>query len=171
MTIQSFIYSNLKGLIEINTLGPNGSFYYKVQRPISINMSNFACKIAFYDIDGFLIYHRKDAFAHWLKPWQKIELVKWSSKGNMVYFYEYCRNIIYESVFMNLREKYCYRINEMNNNFEIVNALDLKDREFNEEVVIGRLEDLGLPRRELIKDQLSKRNIVDKLLDRNKWRP
>jgi hypothetical protein len=168
--MESFIYIDLKGLIEIDTLGPGKKFYYRVQKPISINMSNYACKIMFFDIAHNLLYHRQNVLAHWLEPWQKIELVKWSKQGNLVYFYEYKRNEIYESVFVNLRDKYCFRIDEMKNNFEIVKKLSLRDREFNEHEVIAKLQGLELQPQPLIEDEVQA-SYFDKLLNLNKWHP
>jgi hypothetical protein len=168
---ESFFYSDLNQLIEINTLSPGKNFYYKVQKPLSINMSNFACRISFYDANGALIYYRHNTLAHWLEPWQKIELVKWSKQGNLAYFYEYQRNKVYESVFLNLKEKYCYRIDEMKNNFDIVHSLNLKDREFDEDEIISKLAGLDLPRHVLIKDKIMETNFLDNFLNRNRWYP
>lgn len=169
--MQSFLYRDLDGLINIDTLSPSGNYYYKVQKPISINMANFACKIVFYNIDGSLIYYRKEALAHWLEPSKNIEVVKWSSEGNLVYFYEYKRNAIYDSVFLHLKDKYCFRIDELKNNVEIVKSLHLQDRKFNEEEVINKLQAKGLERQELIKDELSEENFFNKLLHHSKWHP
>lgn len=162
--MQNFLYRGLNGLVNIDTLSPSGNYYYKVQKPISINMSNFACKIAFYNIDGVLIYYRKDALAHWLEPSQNIEVVKWSSEGNLVYFYEYKRDAIYDSVFLHLKDKYCFRIDELKNDVEIVKGLHLQDRKFNELEIINKLQTIGLVRQELIKDILPKENLFNQLL-------
>jgi len=171
LLMESFFYTDLKGLIEINTLNPGKFFYYKVQRPISINMSNFACRIFFCNMNNSLIYYRHNVLAHWLEPCQKIELVKWSKQGNVAYLYEYQRNEVYESVFINLKEKYCYRIDEMKNNFEIVHNFNLRDREFDEDEIISKLGGIGLQRQPLIKDEIPVANFLGRLLNRNKWYP
>lgn len=165
--MRSYLYSDLNGFINIDTLGSNKNFYYLVQKPVSINMSNFACKIAFYDTNNVLLYHRNDAFAHWLKPWKGINLVLWSKQGNVAYFYEYARNKIYESVFLNLKDNYCYRINEVEDNFAFVDSLHLKDREYDEEVVTKKMQDAGFKMHLLIVDKVTKRN----LFGINKWHP
>ncbi len=169
--MQSYIYSDLKGLINIDTLSTHNGFYYRVQKPVSINMSNFACRIAFYDINNLLLYYRHDTFAHWLKPFQSINLVFWSKQGNVVYFYEYARNKVYDSIFLHLQEGYCYRINEMQNNFAIVDSLQLKGMEYDEEDIIKKLQEHGLQRQPLIKDRIPGRDFFDRLFNRNKWYP
>lgn len=169
--MKSYSYQNADGLIDIFTLSPNKEYYYRVQKPVSINMSNFACKIAFYNSDDQLLYFRNNTFAHWLKPWQTINLVIWSKQGNMAYFYEYARNNVYESVFLNLKERYCYRIDELQNNFVIINGLQLKDREYDEDDVVRELQNAGINQYPLIKDELPASSFLDRLFSKNKWYP
>lgn len=169
--MKSYFYRDVDGMIDIFTLSPSKRYYYKVQKPISINMSNFASKIAFYSTNGQLLYFRNSTFVHWLKPWQTINLVLWSKQGNMAYFYEYARSNVYESVFLNLKERYCYRIDELKNNFAIVDGFKLKDREFNEGDVIRELQNTGMNQHPLIMDELKKGNFLNRLLCRDKWYP
>ena len=178
--------------MNVNTLSPSGNFYYCLQKPKALNPSAFGCKIAFYDISENLIYHRSKFYAHELHSKQEIELaceemklaifnkkledssikiVKWSIQGNLAYFLEFYHwnyEKLFGSVFLNLNEGYCFRINEIENNFEIVNHINLKDRFFDENEVVKRLEDLGIQREDVIKDKVND-NFLASLL--NKWYP
>lgn len=169
--MKSYSYRDLDGLIDIVTLSPSEKYYYKIQKPVSINMSNFGCKISFFDNNNQLLYFRNDTFAHWLKPWQTINVVLWSKQGNMAYFYEYSRNRFYESVFLNLRENYCYRIDEMQNDFAFVNSLYLQDTQYDENTIIKKLADKRLHQQPLIKDKLPRPGLFEKLFGINKWYP
>lgn len=190
--MQTFIYHTSDGFINVNTLSPSNKFYYRLQPAQALNPSAFGCKIAFYDISEKLIYHRSKVYAHELHSKEEIklayeemksrifnkrlendsiEVVKWSIQGNLAYFLEfYNRNYqtLFESVFLNLNEEYCFRINELQNNFEIVDHINLKDRLFDENEVIKKLENLGLQREEVIKDKVNK-NFLASLL--TKWYP
>lgn len=170
-TENSYRYSDLDGLIDINTLGPQATYYYRVQKPVSINMSNFACKIAFYRANSTLIYHRHDTLAHWLEPWQKIQMVKWSRQGNMAYFYEYKRNEVYDSIFLHLDDNYCFRIDELKNNFEIVKSLNLIDTTFDTDSILEKFQSLGLQKHSIYKDELNSKSLFDKILGKSKWHP
>lgn len=159
-----FKYRDLDGLINIITLSPSFEFYYQVQKPVSINMSNFACLIAFYNMNGNLIYHRSSVMAHWLEPWNTIEVVRWSKEGDMAYMYEYNRNEVYESVFLNLSQQVCYRINELEDNFNLVNSLNIRNMSYDETSIIKKLQNLGYQSQPLIVDDLPKSSL-------NKWHP
>jgi hypothetical protein len=194
--MKSFIYQSANGLLNVNTLSPSGKYYYLVQEPKELNKSAFGCKIAFYTLDGELLYHHSKMYAHELhskeeinnlrekmelsqlnppmKEGDSIEVVKWSKQGNLAYFLEYYSwnfDKVYESVFLNLKERFCFRIDEMKNNFEIADALNLHDRKFNEDEIINKLESLGLQHQELIKEKLQGINLLGNLLNRDKWYP
>lgn len=104
MNEQMFRYKD--GLVDIFTLSPNKNYYYKIRKPQSLNPSAFGCKIAFYSINGLLIYHHSKVFTHELHnnkelgeikekflssnykfintPNQpSLEFVKWSLQGNI----------------------------------------------------------------------------------------
>lgn len=190
----SFKYRSSNGLLNINSLSPSSNFFYRVQEPKELNKSAFGCEIAFFNINEQLIYHRSKVYAHELHNKDEIEqarhqmelgkvtetlnsssieVVKWSIQGNIAYFLEhYSWNFekIYESVFLNLKEEYCYRINEVKNNFKIVDSLHLKDREFNEHDVLEKLKSMGLQQEGLIKDEMPIGNFFN-LFSRNKWYP
>ncbi len=195
MVENSFRYKSSDGIININTLSPSKSYYYIVRPPEELNKAAFGCKIAFYTIDKKLLYYRKKTYSHELhnkkeiasyreimeagKSFRnvlppKMEIVLWSGKGNVAYMLEHYRgnyDELYESVFLNLRELYCYRIDEIRDNFKIVDGLELKDREYDEEEVIKKLEELGLAKQPLIKDNIPKRSLLDNVLNTNKWYP
>jgi hypothetical protein len=142
-----------------------------VCRNLYRSICQIACKIAFYRADGSLIYYRQNTLAHWLEPWQKIQVVRWSRPGNMAYFYEFKRNKVYDSVFLHLDGNYCFRIDERNNNFEIVKNLNLVNRTFNTDSICEKLQSLGLQKQSVYKDEPNTRSLVEKLLGRSKWHP
>ena len=159
MEKSGFNYFYKNGWIDINTLSPNEEFFYKLQHPIALNKSAFGCKVAFYSIKNELIYHKNEFYAHELhtkeeienikdaikigrfdliKPQLNMEFVKWSIEGNMVFFWEYSSwNDLksFESVFINLREKYCYRVDEIENDSEVISKIRPIDREYKEKQV------------------------------------
>lgn len=166
---RNFSYKDSSGLIDINTLSPSLTYYYRVQAPVALNPSAFGCKIAFYNDKNELIYHRKDFYAHELHSLSEIEqmrtqtflaskshksnngdsirVVNWSKQGNAVYILEYYHwndVFIYESTILYLDKKYCYRINEMNNDFKIVNDLHIVEPFFDEDVIGNKLVSLGI---------------------------
>lgn len=166
-------------LVKTNVLSPNKNYYYKIKEPQAINPSAFAAKIIFLSIkDDSVIYFNSKVQLHELHSKTEIErkyqemlhkndfdkapkelsldFVWWSSQGNICYFLEYkvrkYSKPQYESVFLNLQENYCYRIDEMQNDFAFVNSLRLQDRQYDEDTIIKRLADKGLHQQPLIKD-------------------
>ena len=185
-------------LIRTNALSPNHNYFYKINEPISLNTSAFGSKTAFFSLpDERLIYYNSNVVLHELhlkeeidknyiqmlrkktfdmKPKENLlDFVWWSLQGNMSYFLEYRigRNYqpIYNSIFLHLYEGYYYSIDECKNNFAIINNLKLKDREYDEEVIIKKLQDLGLKKYPVLKDNIFKRDFIDKLFNKNKWYP
>ena len=61
-------------------------------------------------------------------------------------------------------------INEQNN-FQIIDNLHLKDREYDEKNIIKKLQNKGLQPEPLIKDKIPQRDLFDRLLNKNKWYP
>ena len=118
------------GLINLNTLSPNGLFYYKIKAAKELNKSAFGCPISFYDKTDKLIYYQKNTFAHELHsikeqeyyrermesnqyalPFNEpiIKLVSWSREGNVCYFLEYSEKSTkrnYENIFLNFKFKF-----------------------------------------------------------------
>jgi hypothetical protein len=193
---ESYRYKTEDSFVDVTTLSPLGKFYYKIKPFIALNKSAFGCRISFFQKDtNELIYYRSEAYAHELHDKEEIEIshhemqigqtkknekdgsimvVKWSKDGNMAYFLEYCETNngnTYESVFLNLSERYCYRIDEVSNNFKIVNELNLQDREFKDAEVLKRLSDLGLFKQQLTAEGLPKRSLLDTILNRHSWYP
>lgn len=185
-------------LIRTNALSPNHNYFYKINEPISLNPSAFGSKTAFFSLpDERLIYYNSNVVLHELhlkeeidknyiqmlrkktfdmKPKENLlDFVWWSLQGNMSYFLEYRigRNYqpIYNSIFLHLYEGYYYSIDECKNNFAIINNLKLKDREYDEVVIIKKLQDLGLKKYPVLKDNIFKRDFIDKLFNKNKWYP
>lgn len=177
--LNQFNYQSKDGLINVNTLSPSGNFFYKIQPPKELNKSAFGCKIAFFNLDNELIYHRSDVYAHELHSKKEIELehqkmergeisplklnnylilVKWSKEGNLACYLEHYRwnyKVLYESVFLNLADGYCYRIDEIVNEFKIVEELQIHYTEFDENKILAELQSLQLNKEEMIKDRIS----------------
>ena len=192
MLNEKFTYSY--GVINVNTLSPSKQFFYKLQKPKSLNPAAFGCKIVFYDISNELVYHRKKVYAYELHdkeeiekgrkameagmPYneshtKKIELVRWSRQGNVAYFLEYFNwndyNIL-DSVILNLKNRVCYRINELENHFQIIDQLKLEDGVFNENETIESLESWGVKPGIFFKDKIKKSGLSS-LISNNKWYP
>lgn len=183
------------GLINVNTLSPNGIFFYRIKKPKSLNPSTFGCRISFFSISGELIYFRKGVFAHEIhntkelkETWQKFNLdgagphfdsrhdigvVKWSKQGNMVYFLEYVSKYNskphFESVLLVLKNKVCYRIDESVDNFQVVGELGLEDHGFDEYTVATKLDRLNIKHSPAIKNRLLSNSIFDIIY--GKWYP
>ncbi len=192
--IKDFTYHSSNGLLNVNTLSPTGAFY-RVKQPKELNKPAFGCKIAFYDKNASLIYHRSEVYAHELhskeeiqlarqkmemgqlqenEEYGSIEIVKWSEQGNLAYFLEYTQQNykkLYDSVFLNLKEQFCYRIDELQNDFEIVDSLHLKNLDFDEMLILKRLENLGLKQQEPIINRVFGNNLYDRLFFHNQWFP
>lgn len=186
------------GLIRTNTLSPNNNYYYRIKEPYSLNPSAFGCKAAFFSLPNRVLkYYNSKAVLHELHSKEEIDtgyqkmlkkkefdvkhseyllnFVWWSLQGNMCYFLEYKVGKkfepIIESIFLHLNAECCYRINEIENNFCIVDCLKLKDREYDEEKVVNTLKELDLLPQPLIKDKLPHEWFINKLLNFNKWYP
>lgn len=167
-----FEYKALGQLVNINTISPNGKFYYRIRTPYSINMSNFGSSIAFYKINNELLYHRSDCVAHWLEPCKVIEFVKWSRQGNLAYFYEYKRNEVYNIVFLDLGQIVSYRLDIENKlEYEFFKLLNLSDREFDEEEIKNILLNKGIQPSEFYKDKIIIPTILEMIFKKTKWHP
>jgi hypothetical protein len=184
----NYFYKN--GWIDINTLSPNDIFFYKIQNPEELNKSAYGVRVAFYTIDNILIYHRNKFYAHELhtkeevenmrdameqgkyyliKPSLTKEFIKWSIEGNMAFMFEYYswnHVKIFESVFINLKEKYCYRVNELENDSEIISQIRPIDQNYSEKQVILTMDSLGYAKEPLIVEEISSFRIFGK-----KWYP
>ncbi|MDI9364465.1 MAG: hypothetical protein QM541_05910 [Flavobacterium sp.] len=185
-------------LVKTESLSTNEIYYYKIKEPISINASAFACRCAFYrKTDGALVYYNANALLHELHSKEEIDIkykqmmqkktfdvlpkeyllqfVWWSHQGNVCYFIEYeifdKRQPLYTSIFLNLKEENCYRINEMSNNFVIINGLKLRDKEFDEHSIIKNLDKFGIEKHQIKKDKAPRQSILNKWLKRDMWYP
>ncbi len=73
----------------VSALNPTGEYYYRIKTPTDLYRGLWCGRIAFYDINNDLIYHKQNQLAQFgmnlLKPW---EIVAWSSSGTMAYFVE-----------------------------------------------------------------------------------
>lgn len=75
--------------IKISTVSPNGKFFYKIKEPKDLYWGLFCSPIAFFDIDGNLIYYNKNQYAQFgLTQTKEWEIVSWSSSGNFAFFIE-----------------------------------------------------------------------------------
>lgn len=123
-----------------------------------------------------LIYHRQDVFCHEIHSKKEIEglrakmasntfkptdfnneptFANWSSAGNVVYFIEYYKwndVNVFDSVVLNLKEEYVLRIDELQNDFKIVNELGITESLFDETTVLRQLSELGIVKQAIHKD-------------------
>jgi hypothetical protein len=75
--------------IKISTISPNGKFFYKIKEPKDLYWGLFCSPIAFFDIQGNLLYYKKGRFAQFgLKRTKEWEAISWSSSGNFAFFIE-----------------------------------------------------------------------------------
>jgi hypothetical protein len=111
MKVEDFQHYRLKGFLNINTLSPNGKFYYKISGLKEISMNWWTCRIAFFDNNNLLLYHRSNINIAWLYPHDNINFVKWSVDGIFALIFEYQRNLVNEYILLDLRRKESYRIN------------------------------------------------------------
>ena len=153
-----------KGLIDINTLAPNKLFYYKVKHAKELNKSAYGCPISFYNVAQELIYYKQNTFAHELHSIKErnyyrkmmetndknlpltepvIKLVNWSKQGNWCYLLEYSEiGAIksYQNIFLDLKNKCSYRIDDLIDNRKFVNDNDVIDSAFDENIILRKLE-------------------------------
>ncbi len=54
----------------INTLSPNKKYFYLVSKLKSLNPAAFGMKVAFFDVQGQLIYYKNDVYAQGLRDEQ-----------------------------------------------------------------------------------------------------
>lgn len=179
------------GWVNINTDSPNRSFFYKLQFPVELNKSAFGCKVAFFSVKEELIYYNSKCFAHELhtkedvefnraavqsekyeliKPRESMEFVKWSVEGNMAFISEYnFYDKSIESVFIHLKELYCYRICEEENDFDIISRIRPIDQKYSEEEALGIMDSLDYIKQPLVTDEI-KHNGIFKFFGK-KWYP
>lgn len=185
-------------LVKTSTLSPNGLYYYKLRNPESLNPSAFGCSAVFYNTtSNEVLYYNSKALLHELHSKSEImrglkslkeiksiesmpkdyslEFVWWSVQGNVCYFLEYTitenQTPKYESVFLNCREKYCYRIDETMDNSLRADDLNLEGMQFDEELIIRKLESHGLNRYDLIVNNLSSKERLLDFIGIKKWLP
>lgn len=98
-------YKFSDGLFNLNTLSPNEKYFYRIQTPKSINMSNFGCRIAFFNLVGELLYYNSDVYAHWLKLNGIVDFVLWSDSGKEAIYYEFGGKDKFILAFLNFEKK------------------------------------------------------------------
>jgi hypothetical protein len=137
----NFQYSGLKGFLNIDTLSPNSSFYYKISGVAEISMAWWACNIAFFDKSNLIIYHRPKVMIAWMSPYTKLNFVKWSKDGNYALIFEYERNKINDYVLLDLLNKDCYRINSIISDCRFLE--EIKEMQFEGINLINKIIDHG----------------------------
>lgn len=101
-------------------------------------------------------------------------MFKWSIQGNLVYFPEYYQQNyenLYESVFLNIEKQFCYRINELHNNFEIVTSINLNNLGFDEIFITEKLRNFGLRQQEPVRDKIAENHFFIRWFCHNQWYP
>ena len=101
--------------------------------------------------------------------WEEVK----KKEGNVAYMLEYSHqnnDSIYESVFLDLSEFICYRINENRDEFRIIDSLELGDRNFEEKNTLGYLQNANIQKQPLIRDPIAV-NSISNLFGQNRWHP
>lgn len=172
VTDKRFTYKALGKLVNINTLSPNGNYYYKIQSPREINMGNYGGKIAFYEKNKTLLYHRNDCIAHGIPPGEVIEFVSWSRQGNMAHFYEFKRNYIYDIVFLDFDNNISFRLNQLNNDeFKLFYDLNVIGKAYDEKVVRTILIENDIKQEAFYKDEIIKPTLLEMIFRKTRWYP
>lgn len=171
-----------------DTTSPNGKFYCTIKEPISLNPSTFGSPIAFYNVDGNLLYYNSKAVAHELhyavrSPSNKLHdkllvMAAWSRQGNMVYVLEYFKKEAqYYNLFINLKDEYqiwerTHAKNKANPDkisWEVIDALGACETGFDEDEVLAKLTELGLDKKPLTKDKIRSRTLFQLIFGKGKW--
>ncbi len=186
---ENYRYLNENGLVDVFTLSPSKKYYYKIKDIKELNKSAFGCKISFFLAENNkLVYYRKGVFSHEIHSKEEIDrernnmrtegfqpqvkkatlnFVIWSLNGELAYFIEYRNHNeikTLESVILSPGEEYCYRINELVNNFAIVDQLNLTKPCFNEDIVLTQIHLLNIKKEPVKKDSIS---IIDSLFGKS----
>lgn len=141
-------------LFDFSTLSPSGKFFYRITKPESINMANFASHIAFFTFDTKLLYYRKETYAHWITPdpnSAKFYYVYWAEDVDVAYFFEYERDKIYDAVFLDFEKNRLFRLN-LERFEEEVEKMKL-DNMFSFSEVLRKLTELQIPPEPFYKDE------------------
>lgn len=83
----------LNGFVKINTLSPNGKYYFRITKPKEVAMSVYAADLAFFDNRNSIIYCTKDKPASYLPPFEIFQNVLWLKDGDFAFFIEYKRDV------------------------------------------------------------------------------
>lgn len=154
----------LNGYVKINTLSPNGRYYYRLTKPKEEAMSIFAADIAFFDKKGVMIYCTKDKPASSLPPFEFFQNVLWLNKGEYAFFIEYKRDESYANI-LSLDNKLKYKRNlKLDDNIEsIIDTLKSKKEKLKEaflienNFILSKELDIGFFREGIFKKWFPKR--------------
>ena len=192
-----FQYKSPNGLVNVNTLSPSKSYFFRLKEPREINKSAFGCQLSFWRLaDDRLLYYRGGSQAHEIHSKEEIDLLRkkmennefdpsiseqkslvfvhWSNKGNLAYFIEVDRRQpkeIFDSVILCLKDEYSFRIDELRNNFVLANEMGLTKNFFDEDSVLQRLSLLNYQKFPLYKDTVTNNKLVSAIFPKQKWYP
>lgn len=119
----------LKGFFSNNVKSKTGCFY-QIQKPIEVNMGNWAAKIKFYNNRGKLIYYRANSWGHDTSSnLDYLNFVTWGKTGDFCLFYEYMRGKVYDIVLLDFYNEVEYRISkvDLSQSLEILSNYKLKE--------------------------------------------
>lgn len=92
--------------IKITTVSPNGKYFFKIKEPKDLYWGLLCCPIAFFDIEGNLIYFKHDQYAEcYPKNDEEWNIVKWSKKGEIAFFIERNSTKSFQYVLINLENR------------------------------------------------------------------
>lgn len=118
----------------VTTLNPTGEFYYRIKTPEDLYWGLFCGRIAFYDKNNNLIYHKQNQLAQFNgnEPgsWK---IVAWSSSGTIAYFVE--RNSVDTCwhVLLDLKSKEVCRVDYEESDKELFRTIS--DGDFDDKVI------------------------------------
>ncbi len=162
------------------TLSPSGKYYYRFQKHREvIPKGDFGVPIAFYSINGRLLYHCQNSFALERFPSYSefpiinyTSFVRWSKDGSCAYICELSDKYA-GIVFLDFDKDYCYRI-DYNNWFAIEEDLLAltPNGEFDKDTLLKMLTNkYKALQSAMVKDPIPKRSILQKLFSIKRWFP
>ena len=98
-----------KPFVQIDTLSPNRKYYYKFQDPDDMYWGLFCCKLAFFNIDGELIYYNADQYAQCGIGNNEWDFVFYSQSGDIAFFVERNSTKTLAHVLIDLANKKIFR--------------------------------------------------------------
>lgn len=142
--------------LQLTTVNRQQTFYYRLTKIIDY-WGNLYSKIAFFNRDNKIVYHRKDCFAHILKDTEPPDFIKWSEKGDAAVFFEYKHGQVdaggvYHYLFLDLEKSIVFRIDLYKYDNSFIDTL--KNYSFDKEEISNKLSSLGIEKEQCFTDEI-----------------